>query len=226
MNNKNRQFRDRIYEQFGRIGKAIASPKRIELLDMLCQRPRNVEMLARVSSLSVANASQHLQVLRAARLVEADRMGTQVVYRLADPFIADFLRDLSLLAEDRLAEVEQILQGFLHDRGLFDPVDREGLLRRVRSEEVTVLDVRPVEEFAAAHLPRALSVPLEELEARMAELPKDREVVAYCRGRYCVLAIEAVERLRAKGFTALRLDLSITDWQARGLDIEVGAATP
>lgn len=226
MQNENRQFRDRIYEQFARIGKAVASPKRIELLDLLCQGPRHVEALAKAANLSVANASQHLQALRAARLVDAEKMGVQVMYRLADPSVAGFVRSLRLLAEDRLAEVDQTLHSFLQDRGAFEPVGREELLQRVQSGDVTVLDVRPAEEFRAGHLPRALSVPLEDLEARMAEFPKDREIVAYCRGPYCVLAIEAAERLRARGFLAFRLDLGITDWQARGLDIEVGEATP
>lgn len=222
MSSRNRQFRDKIYEQFARIGKAVASPKRIELLDLLCQGPRHVDALAKVANLSVANASQHLQVLRAARLIDAEKMGVHVIYRVADPSVAGFVRGLRLLAEGCLAEVDQTLRSFLRDRETFDPVDREELLRRVHLGEVTVLDVRPAEEFRAGHLPRALSVPLEELEARLAELPKDREIVAYCRGPYCVLAIEAVERLRAKGFSAFRLDLSITDWQARGLEVEAG----
>lgn len=222
MSSKNRRFRDRIYEQFARIGKAVASPKRIELLDLLCQGPRHVDALAKAANLSVANASQHLQVLRAARLVDAEKTGVQVMYRVADASVAGFVRGLRLLAESSLAEVDQTLRAFLRDRETFDPVDREALLRRVQSGEVTVLDVRPSEEFHAGHLPRAISVPLEELEARMAELPQDREIVAYCRGPYCVLAIEAVERLRAEGFSAFRLDLSIADWQARGLEVEAG----
>jgi rhodanese-related sulfurtransferase len=226
MSVKNRQFRDRIYEHFARIGKAVASPKRIELLDLLCQGPRHVETLAKAANLSVANASQHLQALRGARLVDAEKMGVQVMYRVADSSVADFMRSLRLLAEDRLAEVDQTLRSFLRDRGAFEPVGREELLQRVQSGDVTVLDVRPAEEFDAGHLPQALSVPLEQLEARMAELPRDREIVAYCRGPYCVLAIEAVERLRAKGFSALRLDLSITDWRARGFEVEVGETMP
>ncbi|MDX9975879.1 MAG: metalloregulator ArsR/SmtB family transcription factor [FCB group bacterium] len=226
MSSENRQFRDRIYEQFARIGKAISSSKRIELLDLLCQGPRHVEALAKAANLSVANASQHLQALRAARLLDAEKMGVQVMYRLSDPSVAGFLRNLRLLAEDRLAEVDQTLHTFLRDRGAFEPVGHEELLKRVQSGDVTVLDVRPAEEYCAGHLPKALSVPLEELEARMAEFPKDREIVAYCRGPYCVLAIEAAERLRARGFSAFRLDLGITDWQARGLDIEIGETTP
>jgi rhodanese-related sulfurtransferase len=129
-----------------------------------------------------------------------------------------------MLAENRLAEVEQTTRSFIEGRIGFDPVSQEELLRRVRRGEVTVLDVRPAEEFRAGHLPRALSVPLEELEARMKDLPKDREVVAYCRGPYCVMAVEAVARLRRQGFRAVRLDLGVLDWQARGLPVELGAA--
>lgn len=226
MRSENREFRDRIYEQFARIGKAVASPKRIELLDLLCQAPHHVEALAKAANLSIANASQHLQVLRAARLVDAEKTGVQVMYRIADPSVAGFVRSLRLLAEGCLAEVDQTLRAFLRDREAFVPVDREELLRRVHRGDVTVLDVRPAREFHAGHLPRAISVPLEELEAHMAELPKAREIVAYCRGPYCVLAIEAVERLRSNGFAAFRLDLSVTDWQARGLEVEVGETRP
>jgi rhodanese-related sulfurtransferase/DNA-binding transcriptional ArsR family regulator len=218
-----RQFKDEIFQQFARIGKAVASPKRIELLDLLSQGPRHVEALADTASISVANASQHLQILRAARLVDTEKSGVFVTYRLADPSVADFVRQLRTLAENRLAEVEHTTRGFIEGRIGFDPVNREELLRRVRKGEVTVLDVRPAEEFRAGHLPRALSVPLEDLEARMKDLPKDREIVAYCRGPYCVMAVEAVARLREEGFRAVRLDLGVLDWQAKGLPVEHGA---
>jgi len=219
----NRRFKDEIFEQFARIGKAVASAKRIELLDVLSQGERHVDALAEAASLSVANASQHLQILRAARLVETEKSGVFVTYRLADPAVAEFVRHLRMLAEKRLAEVEQTARNFVEDRIGFDPVNREELLRRVRKGEVTVLDVRPAEEFRAGHLPRALSVPLEDLEARMKDLPKDREIVAYCRGPYCVMAVEAVARLRKQGFRAVRLHLGVLDWQARGLPVEMTA---
>jgi rhodanese-related sulfurtransferase/DNA-binding transcriptional ArsR family regulator len=223
MANTNRGFKDEIFEQFARIGKAVASAKRIELLDLLSQGERHVEALAEAANISVANASQHLQILRASRLVETEKAGVFVTYRLADRSVAEFVRQLRMLAENRLAEVEQTTRNFIEGRIGFDPVNREELLRRVRKGEVTVLDVRPVEEFRAGHLPRALSVPLEDLEARMKDLPKDREIVAYCRGPYCVMAVEAVARLRKQGFRAVRLDMGVVDWQAQGLPVEQGA---
>lgn len=223
MANANRRFKDQIFDQFARIGKAVASARRIELLDLLSQGGRHVEALAEAAGLPVANTSQHLQILRAARLVETEKVGLFVTYRLADPAVAEFVRQLRLLAENRLTEIEQTTRTFLQDRIGFDPVDREELLRRVRKGEVTVLDVRPSEEYRAGHLPHALSVPLGELAARMKDLPKKREIVAYCRGPYCVLAVEAVARLRAQGFRAVRLDMGVTDWQAQGLPIEAMA---
>lgn len=219
----NRRFKDQIFEQFARIGKAVASPKRIELLDLLSQGDRHVEALAEAANIPVANASQHLQILRAARLVETEKSGLFVTYRLADPSVAEFVRQLRLLAENRLAEVEQVTRHFIEGRIGFDAVDRDELLRRVRRGEVTVLDVRPAEEFRAGHLPRALSVPLEDLETRMKDLPKDRDIAAYCRGPYCVMAVEAVERLRKRGFRAVRLEIGVVDWQAQGLPVEQGA---
>lgn len=220
-----RRFKDDIFEQFARIGKAVGSAKRIELLDLLSQGGRHVEALANAAGLSVANASQHLQILRAARLVETEKSGVFVTYRLADPSVAEFVRQLRLLAENRLTEIEQTTRSFVEDRIGFDPTNRKDLLRRVRNGEVTVLDVRPAEEFCAGHLPRALSVPLADLATRMKELSKDREIVAYCRGPYCVLAIEAVARLRKQGFRAIRLDMGVLDWQAQGLPVETAAAT-
>ncbi len=217
-----REFKDEIFEQFARVGKAVASAKRIELLDLLCQGERHVEALAEAAGISVANASQHLQVLRRARLVDTEKSGVFVTYRLADPSVAEFVRQLRILAENRLAEVEQTARGFIEGRIGFEEVDRGQLLKRVRKGDVTVLDVRPAEEFGAGHLPRALSVPLAELGSRIKELPKNREIVAYCCGPYCILAIEAVARLRKRGFRAVRLDLGVVDWLARGLPVERG----
>jgi rhodanese-related sulfurtransferase/DNA-binding transcriptional ArsR family regulator len=204
----------------------VASPKRIELLDLLCQGPRSVESLAALTGLSEANASQHLKVLRGARLVEAEKSGVRVIYRLSGQEVADFIRSLRTVAETRLAEVEQTVRTLLKDRQGFERVDREELLRRVRDGEATVVDVRPIEEFRAGHLPRAVSIPLEELPARLGDLPRDREIVAYCRGPYCVLAIEAVESLKKAGFRAVRLDMSIWDWKARGFPVETGSSLP
>ncbi len=221
MKNPNRVFKDEIYEQFARIGKAVSSSKRLELLDLLCQGPRSVEILAKESSLTFANASQHLQVLRAARLVEADKEGLYVIYRLADQNVCEFFRSMRLLAESRLAEVEQIKRRFLEGREGMEPVDCEKLLRLVQEGAVTVLDVRPRVEYNAGHIPGALSIPLKELQLGLADLPRDQDIVAYCRGPYCVLSIQAVEMLRALGFKAIRLEEGIQDLQAMGFPIAV-----
>lgn len=222
MKSPNRRFKDTVYEQFARIGKAISSPRRLELLDLLCQAPRTVESLARETGLSIANTSQHLQVLRTARLVESDKEGQFVIYRLADQAACEFIYRLRVLAESRLAEIEQIVRQYFAGREAMEPVDKESLLTQVRRGEVVVLDVRPPEEYQAGHIPGALSVPLDELEQHLSELPRDQEIVAYCRGPYCVLAVEAVERLRAKGFQAVRLEDSMQDWRSRGFRVAVG----
>jgi len=219
MSNPKRRFKDAIYEQFSRLGKAVSSPKRLELLDVLCQGERTVEGLAREAGLSIANASQHLQVLRAARLVEAEKSGLYVTYRIADPAVCELFRSMRVLAEARLAEVTQIARRFFEGIDGFEPVDREGLLERVSEGAATVIDVRPAEEYRAGHIAGAVSIPLPELKRRLAELPKDRDIVAYCRGPYCVLAAEAVQVLRAEGFRAVRLEDGVQDWQARGLPV-------
>jgi rhodanese-related sulfurtransferase len=215
-----RRFKDAIYGQFARIGKAISAPKRLELLDLLCQGPRTVDALAQQAALSIANASQHLQVLRAARLVDAEKKGLYVEYRLADPEVCRFFVALRGLAEARLAEVDQVTRAYFDQRGAMEAVEADELLRRVKRGEVTVLDVRPAEEYRAGHIPGALSIPVVELKARLKELPKAREVVAYCRGPYCVMAVEAVELLRKKGFTARRMEDGVADWRARGWRVE------
>lgn len=218
-----RQFKDSIYEQLARVGKAVSSPRRLELLDLLCQAPRTVEALAKEAHQTVANASQHLQVLRAARLVEADKNGLFVTYRLADPSVCDFFRALRTLAESRLAEIERMTRDYLRGRDGMEAVDREALLERVARGEVVVLDVRPTVEYEAGHIPGAVSVPLNELEARLQDFSRDQEIVAYCRGPYCMLAVEVVDRLRAHGFKATRLEESVSDWRARGGKVEKGA---
>ena len=221
MKHPNRAFKDAIYEQFARIGKAVASPKRLELLDLLCQGEKTVETLTQETGLSLANASQHLQVLRAARLVETEKEGLFVKYRLADDMVCQFFRSMRLLAENRLAEVELINRRFLEGKGGMEPVDRDDLLKRVRAGAVTVLDVRPAAEFNAGHVAGAISLPLSQLKKRLTELPIDQEIVAYCRGPYCVLSIEAVEMLRAKGFRAVRIEEGIQDFRAMGFPIDV-----
>jgi rhodanese-related sulfurtransferase len=215
-------FKDRVYEQLARIGKAVASPQRLELLDLLSQGPRTVENLAQEAHLTVANTSRHLQILRAARLVEAEKEGVFVRYRVADEAVADFFRSLRVLAASRLAELDQITRQFFKDRGALEPVDRKALLARARKGLVTVLDVRPTEEYRSGHIAGAISIPLHELKDRLAELPRDQDIVAYCRGPYCVLAAQAIELLQEHGFRAVRLEDGVPDWRARGLPIAVG----
>lgn len=216
----NRHFKDAIYEQFARLGKAVSAPKRLELLDLLCQGRKTVEVLADQAALSVANTSQHLQVLRAARLVEAEKQGLHVEYRLAGEEVCEFFLALRNLAEGRLAEIELVTREYLGQRDGMETVPGGELLRRVKSGEVTVLDVRPPDEYRAGHIPGALSIPLGELKARFKELPKNRAVVAYCRGPYCVFAVEAVELLRKKGFKAHRLREGVLDWRSRGWRVD------
>lgn len=219
-----RRFKDAIYQQFARVAKALASPRRIELLELLAQGPRTVEALGRMADMSLANTSAHLQVLRGAALLEASKEGLYVTYRLADPAVADLLLALRRAAEARLAEVARIRRDFLAENALLEPVDEAALRRRVGRGEVTVLDVRPAEEYRAGHIRGALSVPLPELARRLSGLPRRREVVAYCRGPYCVLAVEAVRLLRRRGFRAARLEAGVLDWAALGLPLEAGPA--
>lgn len=223
MSSEKRRFKDAIYEQFARIGKAVSSPKRLELLDLLCQGERTVEALARQAGITVANASQHLQVLRAARLVEAEKHGLYVTYRIGDPAVCELFRSMRALAEARLAEVTHTARKFFEGTDGFEPVDRQALLERVREGAATVIDVRPEEEYRSAHIGGAASIPLPELRRRLAELPRDREIVAYCRGPYCVLAAEAVQVLRAEGYRAVRLEDSVQDWRARGFAVETAS---
>lgn len=207
------------YEQLARCTRALASPHRLEILDLLSQAPRTVEVLAREAGLTVANTSQHLQVLRAVHLVDSERSGAFITYRLADGQVGQALRVVRLLAESRLAEIDQIRREFVGERPGFEEMDRKTLLRRVRQGSAVVLDVRPVEEYRSAHIAGAISIPLKELERRLSELPADQEIVAYCRGPYCVLAVQAVELLRSRGFRASRLEDGVWDWQALGYPV-------
>ncbi len=213
---------DPLFQQLARIGHALGSGPRLALLDLLRQAPRTVEALAQEAGLSLANASQHLKVLRQARLVEAEKRGIFVTYRVADQAVDDFYGALRGLAEKRLSEVQQIAAAFVQKRGSLEAVDREHLLERVRAGEVTVLDVRPAEEYRAAHIAGAVSVPLKELKSRLSGLPKEHVIVAYCRGPYCVLAPEAVTLLRSRGYRAVVLSDGVAEWRAQGLPVAVG----
>jgi rhodanese-related sulfurtransferase len=211
-----------FYQQLARIGHALASGPRLALLDLLRQGPRSVEALAGEAGLTLANASQHLKVLRQARLVEAEKRGVFVTYRIADQGVDDFYGALRGLAEARLAEVQQIARAFVDGRDGLEPVDRQRLIERVRAGEVTLLDVRPVEEYRAAHIAGAVSLPLKDLERRLDSLPEQGDIVAYCRGPYCVLAPDAVKLLRARGYRAFALSDGVAEWRSRGLPVAVG----
>jgi len=217
-----RIFKDRVYEQLARIGKAVASPQRLEILDLLSQASRTVENLAEEAHLTVANTSRHLQILRAARLIEAEKEGVFVRYRVADEAVVDFFRSLRVLAASRLAELDQITRQFFKGSSALEPVDRKALLARARKGLVTVLDVRPAEEYRDSHIAGAISIPLSELKDRLAELPRNQEIVAYCRGPYCVFAVQAVELLQGHGLRATRLEDGVADWRAHGLPVTTG----
>ncbi len=220
-----REFKDAVFEQFGQIASAFASPKRIEIIDLLAQGERHVEAIAQQTGLTVGNTSRHLQVLKAAHLVVARKEGLLVFYRLADPLVLEGYRSLQRLAENRLAEVSRLVDDYFSSTDGLEPVEKEELLRRARSRDVVVLDVRPVEEYVAGHIAGALSIPLAQLERRLADLPRGRRVVAYCRGPYCVLAAEAVRMLRARGLDAVRLKEGYPEWRDAGLPVENGPGT-
>jgi rhodanese-related sulfurtransferase/DNA-binding MarR family transcriptional regulator len=215
-----REFKDRLYREFARIGKAVANPHRLELLDLLAQREWSVEDLAQETAMSIANASAHLKVLRSAQLVESRREGSYVYYRLADQDVVRLWQVIRDIGETRLAEVDRIVDQFIAGRDEFEPVDPQTVLNRLQDGDIILLDVRPRLEYDAGHLPGARSVPIEELESRLDEIEKDQEVIAYCRGRYCLFADEAVELLRRRGFRARRLDEGLPDWQVAGLPVE------
>ncbi len=217
-----RTFKNRLYEQFARIGKALANSHRLELLDVLAQGERSVEALAYETGISVANASQHLQVLRAAQLVEVRREGVYSYYHLADERVFSLWQAMRNVGEARIAEIDRLVQTYLHDRSLLQPISAAELLQRLVEGNVILLDVRPAEEYAAGHLPDALSIPVTKLEARLRELPHEKEIVAYCRGPYCVFADEAVALLRTHGYNARRLEQGLPDWRALGLPVEIG----
>jgi len=215
-----RQFKDEVFAQFARIGKALSSGRRLELLELLAQGERAVEDLAVETGQSVANISQHLQVLRQAQLVESRRAGNYIRYRLADENVLHLWLALRDLGQARLAEIGRLVGTFLKDRNALEAVTCVELRRRIKDGGVVIVDVRPAEEYAAGHIPGARSIPTDKLKARLKEIPKRCEVVAYCRGPYCVFADEAVAMLRTSGITATRLESGFPDWKAHGLPVE------
>lgn len=217
-----REFKDAVYAQFARIGHALSSPKRIELIDLLSQGEKTVEQLAESIATPIKNTSAHLRVLRQARLVETRRDGTYVYYRLADDDVFRLLKSLEVLGHSRLADVQDVVRSYLDSRDELEPVTLKELRQLMRQGDVTVLDVRPADEYDAGHIPGALSVPIPELKRRLREIPKAREVIAYCRGRYCVYSLEAVTLLRKHGYRARRAHEGLPDWRVAGLPLESG----
>lgn len=219
-----RGTKDALFEQFARIGHALASPKRIELVELLDQSEKTVELLSRQAQLPIKSTSAHLRVLRSARLVETRREGKHVVYRLAEPRVSALVQQLVGVARARLAEVEQLARAFLENRDTLSPVGLAELRQMVRRAEVVLLDVRPAEEFAAGHLRGARNIPLSELPRALVGLPRSRKIIAYCRGPYCVLAPEAVALLRRRGFRARRLEAGYPEARDAGLAVAVSAS--
>jgi rhodanese-related sulfurtransferase/DNA-binding transcriptional ArsR family regulator len=213
-----------LFTQFAAVAKTLGHAHRLELLEQLAQGERSVEVLADRTGLSVANASQHLQHMRRVGLVATRRQGKFVYYILADDGILDVLTALRRIAERNVAEVERIVRSYFNKRDELEPVSRKQLLKRIRARAVTVLDVRPPDEFALGHLPGAVNIPLGALKARLAELNTGQEIVAYCRGEYCVLSFEAVALLRARGFKVRRLEDGLPEWRAAGLPVITGSA--
>jgi rhodanese-related sulfurtransferase len=215
-----REIKDRLYDQVARIGKALASPKRLELIELLCQGEKSVETLAEQAEISVKLTSAHLRELRLAQLVDTRRDGKYVLYQLAGTGVADLWVQLRMEAQERLVELQMAMSSLVKGKGPLEQVDRTVLLKKARAGDLLVLDVRPATEFAAAHLPHARSVPLVELKKRLAELPKDVPIVAYCRGPFCLLAKSAVDLLRKQGYDATHLSDGVAEWRAFGLPIE------
>lgn len=211
-----------LYAEFAAVARALGHAHRLELIEHLAQGERAVETLAQRAGLSIANASQHLQQLRRAGLVASRRDGRRVLYRLSDEGVLALFSALREVAERNIAEVDRIVRSYFTDRDSLEPVSRETLLDRLREGQVTLLDVRPADEFAMGHLPGALNVPMETLEERLSELDPNQEIVAYCRGAYCVMSFEAVAALRERGFNVRRLEDGFPEWQAAGLPVEVG----
>lgn len=213
MDNNSRNFKDALYLQFSRIGKSISSPKRLELLDLLLQSPKTVETLADYSKMSMANVSQHLQVLHEARMVRSQKQGTYVIYRLASEEVMMFILAMRQLSEKQLPDVQMLKDQFLTSPNQLEPIPLPEILRRVKEKSAILVDVRPLQEFEAGHIPGAISIPHDELEKHLHSLPRDKEIVAYCRGPYCLYGIETAEFLQQHGFTASRIEEGFLEWK-------------
>ncbi|TMV46835.1 metalloregulator ArsR/SmtB family transcription factor [Paenibacillus mesophilus] len=207
-----RKWKDQLYEQFARIGKCLSSPKRLELIDLLAQAPKSVDQLAKSTGMSVANVSQHLQTLLESRLVRFTKKGNYAIYELAELAVADFMVSLHRLSEKQLAEIQRLKTDILRHHESVECIALEELMERMEKGEVLLLDVRPEDEYAMGHIPGAISIPIEELEKHLASLPVHKEIVAYCRGPYCLMSAQAVQILRSKGIQASRLEEGVHEW--------------
>lgn len=214
-------MKSEFLEQFARIGKALSNPSRLSLLDLLCQSEKSVETLVNQSGLELKNVSAQLRIMKEAGLVRSRKEGKYVYYLISDEKVAEFWSILQAFSSRQLAELQSIATELIAGGDTLERVDRKALLARMKKGEVIVLDVRPSDEYEAAHLPFALSIPLEKLKAKLKGLPKDKTIVAYCRGPYCLMSVEAVKLLNAKGYRAVRLDDGIREWKAAGFNIEV-----
>ena len=214
-----------LFAEFAAVAKALGHPQRLEILEMLAQGERSVDALASRLELPIANVSQHLRLMRQAGLLTSRRSGKHIHYSLSDPSVLALTGTLQRVAERNLSQVREVLGGYFRERDAMEAVSRRELSRRLKDDTVTVLDVRPPDEFAAGHLPNAVNIPLKTLKRRLREIPKGREIIAYCRGPYCVLAFEAVSLLRKQGYTARRLEDGYPEWQNAGLPVLQGEAT-
>lgn len=217
---KGREFKDLVFEQFARIAYCFAAPKRLEIIDILAQGERDVESLAREGAMTIANASRHLQILKTARLVASRREGVRIIYKLTDFDVFDCWKNLQLITEKRVAEIRETNRMFLEERQSMESISAKELWDRIQNNDVVVLDVRPVYEYDQAHIPNSLSIPLAQLKNKLADLPKNVDVVAYCRGPYCVLSPEAVAILKNAGIVATRLKEGLPEWKQIGLPVE------
>jgi len=217
---ESREFKDMVFEQIARIAQAFSASKRLEIIDILAQGERDVDSLAKQVCMTIANTSRHLQVLKQTRLVETRREGVRIFYRLAGAEVLRCWLSLQALAEKRSSEIREICRMFFEERGSMEQITMDELLKRLANEEVVVLDVRPVEEYQKGHIPGAISIPLSELKNRLDEIPRDRELVAYCRGHYCVLSAEALKILKDAGFKVIRLKEGLPEWKEAGYPVD------
>ena len=215
-----REFKDLIFEQFAKVAQAFSAPKRLEIIDILAQGERDVDSLSRQVSMTIANTSRHLQILKQTRLVESRREGVRIFYRLADDDVAQCWINMQSLAEKRSSEIREVTRMFFEERDTMEPITKNELLNLIQNNEVTVLDVRPAVEYKNEHISGALSIPLSELNKRINEIPKSRNVIAYCRGKYCVLSAEAMSILKSAGIKAIRLKDGFPEWKQAGLPVE------